>query len=341
MRVDILTTQDPACQAFVQQIPNGKICHLPAWSEAVTRATKLKNVYLAAHDGNRICGVLPLVHVKSLIFGNFMVSQAFSDYGGPLADSPEVRRTLFNHAVELALQHKCEVIEFRNVEPLPYELYLRTDKVTMHLPLSPDTEESWRKFRPEIRNRIRKAEKHGLTAVNGGLELLDDFYRVWTVRMKQLGTPCYPRKLMDSILQMLPNNSRIFIVRLGSLTVGGGFTTCFNGWADMQWVATLMDYNKLAPNNLLYWSVIRYYGTKGVSWFDFGRCTVNGPTYEFKRRWGTREVRLYYQYWARRGHRASIASPTNPKYKRKIEAWKRLPLWTTRLLGPYISRNLP
>jgi FemAB-related protein (PEP-CTERM system-associated) len=269
-----------------------------------------------------------------------MVSQALSDYGGPLWEDNVVLDALYAQAVELALEYRCDSIEFRNTEPLPYDLSLRTDKMTMHLPLLSDPEELWNSFRPEIRNRVRKAEKSNLVAVDGGVELLDAFYSVWTVRMHQLGTPCYSRKILKSILEAFPNDSRIFLVYSNKVAVGAGLTTCFNGLADMQWVATLTNYNKFAPNNLLYWSVIRHYSLDGASWFDFGRCTVGGPTYEFKRRWGAKPVPLYYQYWIREGHQLSIASPENPKYKRKVELWKKLPLWTTRLLGPFVSRSL-
>lgn len=341
MEVEILNSPEPNCDEFVKSRPNATICHTYQWADAVTRAARLKAFYFVARDTSGVHGVLPLTQVKSRLFGNFMVSQGFSDYGGPLVDSPEARDALFDHAVKLATEHGCESIEFRNIEPLPYELHLRTDKMTMHLPLVSDPDQLWLGFRPEIRNRIRKAEKSSLTTIDGGLELLDDFYRVWTVRMWQLGTPCYPSKLMRSILEAFPNNSRIFIVRHNDLPIGGGFTTCFNGFADMQWVATLEHYNRLAPNNLLYWSAIKHYCIAGASWFDFGRCTADGPTYEFKRRWGPMEVKLYYQYWAKPGERLSIISPAALKYIRKVEMWKRFPLWVTRLLGPRISCNLP
>jgi lipid II:glycine glycyltransferase (peptidoglycan interpeptide bridge formation enzyme) len=211
----------------------------------------------------------------------------------------------------------------------------------MLLPLVSDADELSRNFRPEIRNRIRKAEKSGLVTADGGLELLEDFYSVWTIRMHQLGTPGYPSKLMRLILEAFPNNSRIFIVRHSNLPIGGGFTTCFNGFSEMPWVGTLVEYNNLAPNNLLYWSVIKYYSQAGASWFDFGRSTVDGPTYEFKRRWGTKTINLHYQYWIRPGSRTSILSPLDSKYQKKVEMWKKLPLWVTRLFGPYISRDLP
>ena len=42
-------------------------------------------LYLAARDhAGRIEGVLPLVRVKSRIFGHFLVSMPFLNYGGPV-----------------------------------------------------------------------------------------------------------------------------------------------------------------------------------------------------------------------------------------------------------------
>jgi FemAB-related protein (PEP-CTERM system-associated) len=270
-----------------------------------------------------------------------MISQAFYTYGGPLVKSACAVDALYNLAVQLATEHKCETIEFRNIKPLPYEMRLRTDKVAMHLPLKNDPDELWRSFKGEIRNRVRKAQKAGIVTISGGVELLNDFYRIWTQRMHQLGTPAYPLKLMHAILQTFPNDSRVFVVRLGDLTIGGGLTTCLNGFADMQWVATRVEYNTLAANLLLHWSVIKHHCLAGASCFDFGRCSIGGPTYEFKRRWGTEPVKLFYQYWVRPGQHFSPAVPDNPRYGQKVRLWKKLPLWMTRLIGPYLSRNLP
>ena len=341
MNVEILTTSDTACLDFVQQFPSGKICHLPGWSIAVTQAAGLENFYLVAKDNNHICGVLPLVRAKSIIFGNFMVSQAFSDYGGPLVQSAEACDILFNNAVELANELHCEYIEFRNIEPLPYELKLRSGKICMYLPLISNTDEIWKSFKAKVRNQINKAQKSGITASDGHLELLDDFYRVYTIRMHQLGTPAYPRRLMQNLLRAFPKNSRIVVVRLETLIIGAALTFCFNGFVEIPFASTLIQYNSLCPNNLLYWYIIKHYALAGAKCFDFGRCTINSSTYDFKRQWGPQPVELHYQYWTRPGHQLSILGPDNPKYKKKIEMWKRLPLWAARLVGPCISRNLP
>lgn len=341
MEVTILNSPDPACDTFVAHRPNGRICHLPAWSSTVVRTANHRLFYLVARDSGEVRGVLPLTQVRSFLFGNRMISQAFSSYGGILASSDVARDALFNKAVELAQAQRCETIEFRNIEPLPYDLYLRDDKLTMFIPLEAGADHVWNKARPEVRKQTRKAIKNGLVAVEGGVELLDDFYDIYSKRMHELGTPAFPRKLMAMMIDRFPDNVNLFAVRLGDVSVSAGLVTCFNGIAEIPWSATIGKYNRLYPNRLLYWTMIKHYGDRGARLFDFGRSSVGSGNYEFKRRWRAEPVKLHYQYWVRPNHQLSILSPDNPKYKRRVQMWKRLPLWMARLLGPCISRSLP
>ena len=71
-----------------------------------------------------------------------------------------------------------------------------------------------------MRNQVRKAEKSGLAAVEGGPEILDEFYRLYTRRMHELGTPGFSKRVMANILHALPEYSRVFLVNLGRRTVG-------------------------------------------------------------------------------------------------------------------------
>jgi len=341
MDVKIVKTPDPKCDAFVLSRAEGTISYLSTWSRAVVEGTGLKEFYLEAFEGEDICGVLPLIYVRSRLFGNQLVSQAFCNYGGILADGSAARGALFDRAVALADELGCEFIEFRNINPLPYELDSVTNKMCMHLPLTADPDDLWKSFKPKVRNQVRKAEKASLLASSARLELLDDFYRVYTIRMRQLGSPCFSKKLMRSILETFPDESRIFVVRQDTLTIGAGFVTFYNGFVEIPWAATLLQYNRLCPNNLLYWTIMKHYCFAGARWFDFGRCTVDSSTYRFKKQWGPRPVNLHYQYWVKPGQELSIPDADDPKYKWKVEMWKRLPLWVTRLFGPYISRHLP
>jgi FemAB-related protein (PEP-CTERM system-associated) len=341
MDVAIIQTDAPDCREFVRSRSDGRLCFLPAWGFMVERVFGHRSFYLAARENGKTSGVLPLVHVRSRLFGNRMISQAFVDYGGILAESVQARDALFRRAVELATECGCQNIEFRNVHPLPYELVLRSDKVGMHLPLGDDPDALWKGFDAKVRNQVRKAEKSGIEAVIGGTELLDGFYRVYTARMRQLGTPAYSRRLMEAVLETFPDNTRIIAVRLRGLTVGAGLTTCSRNYAEMLYAAALTEYHQLCPNNLLYWTAITHYCRMGVRCFDFGRSTMDSGTHRFKQQWGPQEVNLHYQYWVRPGRELAMAIPNGARYRRKVEMWKKLPLWLTRLVGPMISRGLP
>jgi serine/alanine adding enzyme len=341
MNVDICNSNRPELDDFVRRMPGAKLCHLFAWAQNVVRPLGHKSFHLVAYQNGNVCGILPLTLIRSRLFGNRMISQAFSNYGGPLAENEAASRALYERAIEMSEKHECDSMEFRNIEPLPYDLHQRTDKVTMCLPLTSDPVELWTRLRPQIRNRIRKAEKVGLIVTTGGSEMLVDFYRMWTRRMHQLGTPCYPRKLFSAVLKTFPDDSRIFLVNLNGTPVGGLFVYSFNGLAQSRWGAVLTEYNDISPNYLLNWAAMQHFGALGAQWFDFGRSTVNSGQHVFKKRWGAKQIPLAYQYWTRPGHDLSIAKPDNPKYAARVETWKKLPLWFTRLAGPYISCSLP
>jgi len=341
VNIDVLTSSDKACDEFVSSKPDGKIDHLYLWSDAVGRAAKLNHYYLVARESEQIRGVLPLIHAKSMLFGNTMVSQAFSDYGGILADSTESRDALFSYAIELATELGCESVEFRNIEPLPYDLQLRSGKMSMHLSLDADPEKVWKAFSCKVRNQVRKAEKSNVVVTEGTLDLLQRFYPVYATRMHQLGTPVYPRILLENLITAFPNNSRLFLVNVSDKTIGGALTFCYNGFAEIPFASILTEFNRLCPNNLLYWSVIKHYCLAGAKYFDFGRCTVDGPTHRFKKQWGPKPVNLNYQYWIQPGKDLTILSPDNPRFRKKVELWKKLPLWMANSVGPLISRKLP
>src|SRR5262245_39540624 len=72
--------------------------HRHGWREAITRVFGHETPYLAARDQNgALAGILPLVRVKSLVFGHYLISQPFVNYGGPLG-TPEAVKALVEEA---------------------------------------------------------------------------------------------------------------------------------------------------------------------------------------------------------------------------------------------------
>jgi len=341
MEITIADSSIPECDNFVRCTEGARLCHLPAWTRMVERTFGHQGKYLVAREDGHVCGVLPLMHVRSRLFGNRLISQPFSDYGGPVAANAAAREALYRRAVEIAAESGCESMELRNTAALPYELHERTDKVSMCLPLAENPQVVWKGLRHKTRNRVRKAQGARLVVVSGGLDLLDEFYRMWTVRMHELGTPCYPRKLFRCIMETFPDLVRIFLAKLDGVTTAGLFAHAFQGWVQSCWGAALRQYDEIGPNYILNWAAIEHYCQEGMKWFDFGRSTVGSGQYTFKERWGASPINLCWQYWTPGGEEPEFTRPEDPKYRRKVQMWKRMPLWVSRVIGPVISPALP
>src|SRR5260370_21530700 len=89
------------------------------WRVAIESTFAHESYYLAATDNGEVKGVLPLVHMKSHLFGNFFVSMPFFSYGGVLASAPEAREALLAKAADLARGVGGSHIELRQGRPQP------------------------------------------------------------------------------------------------------------------------------------------------------------------------------------------------------------------------------
>ncbi|HEV2643107.1 MAG TPA: hypothetical protein VGT98_10385, partial [Candidatus Elarobacter sp.] len=76
---------------FVRAQPGWTHFHLYGWRDVMRDAMGHDTPYLAAYDGDALAGVVPLVRVKSALFGHFVVSMPFLNYGGPLGTHDAVR----------------------------------------------------------------------------------------------------------------------------------------------------------------------------------------------------------------------------------------------------------
>ena len=106
--------------SFVYGYPTSTHCHLSGWKDVIQNTYGHKGYYFLAEEDFKIKGILPLFHIKSLLFGNHLVSMPFLNYGGILADSEEAEKTLFSEAMKIGQQLKVKNIELRHLKPISY-----------------------------------------------------------------------------------------------------------------------------------------------------------------------------------------------------------------------------
>ena len=94
-----------AWDRYVLNHSMGSGYQLMGWRRVVERAFGHRTFYLMARDEHeQVRGVLPLVLLSSRLFGRFLVSMPFVNYGGVLTDNFEAQRALLDAAARLATQ---------------------------------------------------------------------------------------------------------------------------------------------------------------------------------------------------------------------------------------------
>ena len=343
MKIECLVQDTcPDWDAFVSKNESGTAYHTMSWRSVVKEAFNKECFYLmASGNAGEVVGVLPLIRLKSLLFGDFLVSLPYVNYGGPLSLDESVDKALILKAINVAQEKRVSHLEVREVAARDSSWPCRTDKVAMVLSLPDREEELFKSVGSKLRAQIRRPTKEGVTARIGGAELLPDFYSVFSRNMRDLGTPVYPLRFFELVCTRLDAVVRVVSVRQGAKAVAAGILIGFKDTIELPWASSIREFNRFGVNMLLYWEAMRFAIDNNFARFDFGRSTRDGGTYRFKKQWGASPEQLYWHYWLKDGREMPALSPSNPKFRLAIRMWQSLPVPVANALGPLIVKHLP
>lgn len=331
---------------FVSHHPNSSPYHRFGWKKAIEKSYSHKCFYLIAEDdSNEIVGVLPSVLIKPPIAPGQLCSLPFCDRGEAISEDSEIEQALIDRAQEIAITNQVRY-EYRS-SLLPGDVQNGvlndSDKVRMLLSLPDNSEALLSGFKSKLRSQIKKAEKNDLDyEVGRDSKLIEDFYHVFTINMRDLGSPTHSKKWFQQIRHNYQDNMIISIVRYKEQAIGAGIVL-FNGEvAAIPWASTLRKYNRLSPNMLLYWSLLQYSSDNGYKIFDFGRSSFGEGTYRFKQQWGAQPLLLNWRTYLKKKAQPQVAlSPVKGNIRSSIETvWSRLPLPMTIQLGSRIRKYI-
>jgi FemAB-related protein (PEP-CTERM system-associated) len=339
--ITVGTIDDARWDAYVDAHPLRTAYHYAGWPRLIARAFSHQAELLAATDGDVVVGVLPLIVMRSRLFGRFVVSLPFLNEGGLLADDEAVEGHLVEAGIDVARRSGAEYLELRHRRRHTAALAARSHKVAMTLPLRESADDQWQALDRKVRNQVRKAEKSGVTVASGGVELLTGFYDVFARNMRDLGTPVFGVRLFDESLRTFSDRTRIFVARHREAVVAGSIAHWRGDSIEVIWASALRESNSVCANILLYWHMVQFGIAQGCRRFEFGRCTSGEGPFHFKRQWGAEPSPLVWEYW----HAGPVAdvdkTPRNPKYRAAVAIWQRLPLGLTTVVGPRIVRSIP
>jgi FemAB-related protein (PEP-CTERM system-associated) len=328
-----------AWDAYVAEAPAATFFHRFGWRTAVRAAYGHPCPYLIAEEGGRISGVLPLVRIRSRLFGHSLISTAFAVYGGPVVDTPQAEQALVDRAVEIARAEGVDYLELRSQQPSGLGWAAKDQAyATFKRPISADGEANLKAIPRKQRAVVRKALDRGLV---GEIDTdTDRFFALYATSVRNLGTPVFPRRWFDALRRAFPADSDILVVTAGGRPVAGVLNFYFRGEVLPYYGGGGVDARALGANDFMYYDLMCRAGAVGCTSFDFGRSKVGSGAYAFKKNFGFEPRPLHYEFWLPEGREMPDASPNNPKYRLMIAAWSRLPLAVANRLGPLISRSL-
>ncbi|MCU4675559.1 FemAB family PEP-CTERM system-associated protein [Catenovulum sp. 2E275] len=327
---------------YVTEHPFSSPYHLSGWRIAVEKAYQHKSIYLAAYDQQKIVGVLPLIWVKSIVSKGELCALPFCDVGGCLADDEQIKQALLNRAFELAKNKNIPFVTHRLSEICEVSEPSDEVKVRMLMPLPENSKMLWDGFKSKLRSQIRKAEKNGLTATIGrDKSHLDGFYQVFCRNMRDLGSPVHSLLWFQTLVEAYADSLIIANVYFESKVVGAGIVLLNGDKACIPWASTNSDYNRLAPNMLLYWKLLEYVCDAGVKEFDFGRSSYGEGTFKFKSQWGACPKTLVWEKYNANGTLLADQITNKSKFRDVVETtWQKMPLGICNLLGPKIRKYI-
>jgi FemAB-related protein (PEP-CTERM system-associated) len=298
----------------------------------------------AVLEGDRPLGALSLLEVKHPVFGHYLATAPFGNYGGFTFENQAVRDLLLNEARRLAEEIKAEYVSLRFddiasplaegwVEHPVYSTYL------IDLAATPD--DLLKRFSSDHRNHVRKSMKKGFSIRFGHLDLLNDAYEALALSMHELGSPYHSKTYLRKMAEYLGNTLEFAVTYDAKGKITGGGVFIYQGKTIFNLHANVLRYARSAyAGEYLYWMVIERAMQKGCTTFDLGRSLIGSGNDVFKSKWAPEKKPLAYWFWLAPEQELPSLNQKNPKFQFAIAAWKLMPAFIIRPLGPYIIRGL-
>jgi serine/alanine adding enzyme len=317
---------------------------LDPWSTLVQKTYGYEIHRYEAVTENEVTGVMALTHVRHPIFGNYLATSPYGNYGGFVFTTPEARDALLQQARRLTDDLKAEYVVLRFVDdgstpPSPWLQNPIYSTYLMNLPAQAD--DLWATFGSQHRKHTRQALRKGFQSRFGHLELLDDVYEALARSMHELGSPYHSKKYLRDMATLLGDDLEFVVLRDANGKLAGSAVLIYQGEIATNLHANILhDVRSEYAGDFLYWSMLEHYCQKGIKICDMGRSLNGSGNETFKMKWRPRKVPLAYWYYLPKGGPVPELNQKSAKFQAAIRVWKMLPAFVVRAIGPSLIRGI-
>ena len=324
---------------FVFACPDATFFHRIGWREIYETAFHHRTHYLLAERGGMLVGVLPLVELRSMLFGHSLVSLPFAVYGGAAASDPDAAAALRRAAGDLGRRLGVSHLELRNRVAVEPEWPRQDLYVTFRKSLLPEVEANMLAIPRKQRAMVRKAIQRELRSeIDPGVERFFDLY---ADNQHRHGTPPQSKRYFEALKETFGDDCELLtVLSPQGQAVSGVLSFYFRDEVLPYYAGDLTAARDLAANDFKYWDLMRRACERGVKVFDYGRSKRDTGSFDFKKNWGFEPTPLHYEYQLYARDTVPQNNPSNPKYRAAIDVWRRLPRGVVNAIGPMLARHL-
>lgn len=324
--------------AFVAAHPAATVFHLAGWAEVMRSAYGHRSFSTIAVENGVVTGILPLIEIKSRLFGHALISNAFCVAGGPLAVSEDVRAALLNEAARIGRATGAGYVELRDAPG--GEGWQSKDDLYAGFEREIDADEAKNLLQIPRKQRavVRKAIEGSFRVTTD--KDVDTFFALFARTVRDHGTPVFPKRHFQAILKTFPDNADVLTIWQGDTPLSSVLSYYFRDRVYPYYTGSDPAARNAGTNDLMYWRLMRHAVARGCKVFDFGRSKVGTGPFSFKKNWGFEPRPIAHQYLLLKRDTLPNVNPTNPRYAMLIDAWRRLPIPVANFVSQFISRGL-
>ncbi|MDP6516649.1 MAG: FemAB family PEP-CTERM system-associated protein, partial [Alphaproteobacteria bacterium] len=316
---------------YVDRCAEATFFHKAGWKPVIEDSFGRRSFFLYAERDGEICGVLPLVHFKSRMFGHGLISTGFCTCGGPAADDEEARDALVVQAEDIFDQTGVDFMEFRQPGHgragwIGHQGIYATFGREIEADEAANLKQIPRKQRAVVRKALTRDLSHQIESDVGNL------YDLYAFSVRNLGTPVFARKYFANMVKVFAEDCDILTVFSDGVPMSSVLNFYFRDKVMPHYTGGRFEARRLGTNDLMYWHLMRHGLERGCTWFDFGRSKIGTGPHAFKKNWGFEPEPVEHAFKLRTGEEVPEINPLNPKYRLFIAAWKRLPLPLANLI---------
>ncbi|MDF2725788.1 MAG: hypothetical protein K0Q59_5466, partial [Paenibacillus sp.] len=272
------------------------------------------------------------------------VSLPFVNFTDICTDSEEAFQFAIQLVVQLRESRGLGYIELRfkdqHLEDNGWSM--NGQNYTFELPLTGDENDVLALSSSSNRNHVRKTYKNDWFSVSFDPSHLPAFYRVYTRRMKQLGSPSPDIAFFRHFFDYLPGQAHLLTMldKQSGVVVGGMLLLASPADSTLYYPygANLIEYNNKYPNNFMWWEAVKLGQRLGLRQLDLGRSPAGSSHYSFKEKWGAVPKQLkYYVYDS--GKNAG-GPPDRQSLSFFVKLWEKSPQWVTDAAGKRLIKYI-